>query len=154
LSDSHRELAWVVAVTLGVSLGLGACKGDLHDLSTEQLSRVVERGTPELKHCYDEALAINAYKQEMRMEAVLQVAPSGRVASVRLNGGGGLPGMADCLRRVIKQWRFPEAKDSTYTSLPLVFHPEVKAAQPNLDTLRQALREVGTGPATGPAKTP
>jgi hypothetical protein len=132
-----------VALLLVVST---ACKGKPNDLSTEQLSRVVEAQRPGLKRCYDTALEANPYKQEMRMQAVIHVAASGRVSSVKLQGGGGLPGMADCIRTAIRAWQFPSAKDPTDTSLPLIFHPEIAPPQPNLDTLRQALQQVGARP--------
>ncbi len=130
--------------------GLAACQRKLHDLSTQQLSTVVVREQPTLKHCYDEALVTHPYKQEMRLEAQIHIAPSGKVTGVELHGGGGLPGMGACLRYAITRWRFPQAPDPTDTSLPLVFHPEVKPPQPNLDTLRQAFEAVGAQPAKHP----
>jgi hypothetical protein len=111
---------------------------------------VVDTQRPGLKRCYDTALEANPYKQEMRMQAVIHVAASGRVSSVTLRGGGGLPGMADCIRATIRGWQFPSAKDPTHTSLPLIFHPEIKPPQPNLDTLRQALQQIGARPSAAP----
>jgi hypothetical protein len=123
-------------------VGLGACSSQPHDLSTAELSAVVDAQRPALKQCYDQALERSPYKQDMRMDAIIEIAPTGRVKSVSLHGGGGLPGMNDCLRAAIKQWQFPRAKDATATSLPLVFHPEVKPAQPNLEPLKQAFKQV------------
>lgn len=121
----------------------GGCKREVHDLSTEQLAQVVEVEQPGIKRCYDAALVSTPYRQEMRMEAVISIAPSGRVVSVNLNGGGGLPGMATCLRNTIKQWQFPKAKDSTHTSLPLVFQPKLKSPGMDFETFKQALRQAG-----------
>jgi len=128
------------------ALWLLACSSRPRDLSTAQLSAAVEAQRPALKQCYDQALEQSPYKQDMHMEAVIEIAPSGRVSSVSLRGGSGLPGMNDCLRAAIKQWQFPSAEDSTATSLPLVFHPEVKPAQPNLEPLKQAFQQLGASP--------
>jgi hypothetical protein len=122
---------------------LAACSSRADDLSTAELSAVVDAQRSALEQCYERALEQSPYKQEMRMDAIIEIAPSGRVTSVSLHGGGGLPGMNDCLRAAIEQWQFPHAKDSTATSLPLVFHPEVKPAQPNLEPLRQAFQQLG-----------
>jgi hypothetical protein len=121
-----------------------------HELSTQQLSQVVTAERPALQVCYNEALAKNPYRQDMHMQAIIEIAPSGRVSHVELSGGGGLPGMNACVRGAIARWRFPQAKDPTATVLPLVFHPEVKAPQPNLDMLREAFKQVGATPQTGP----
>ena len=124
---------------------LFAC-GKVHDLSTEQLSRVVEQNRPALKTCYDDALEQHPYKQDMHMDAILHIAPSGQVASVDFQGGSGLPGMQDCLRKQIKAWQFPQAPDETATSLPLVFHPEVvKKLPPGMTTLGDLLKQEHAG---------
>jgi hypothetical protein len=141
-----RRCVGLGALAVG-ALALVACKGQPHDLSTDELSRVVDAEQPALKRCYDAALASTPYRQEMRMEAVIEIAPSGRVLSVGLHGGGGLPGMADCIRNTIRQWQFPKAKDPTHTSLPIVFQPKVVSPGPSLETLEQAFRRVGPKPA-------
>ncbi|MFI5306341.1 MAG: AgmX/PglI C-terminal domain-containing protein [Polyangiales bacterium] len=122
---------------------LAACSSRASDLSTAELSAVVDAQRPALKQCYDHALERSPYKQDMRMDAIIEIAASGRVTSVALHGAGGLPGMNDCLRAAIKRWQFPRAKASTATSLPLVFHPDVKPAQPNLEPLKQAFQQLG-----------
>lgn len=128
--------------------GAGACAlcacGGGEDLSTQQLSRVVNANRPALEQCYDAALEKHPYKQEMRLEAIIHVAPSGRVSSVELEGGEGLPGMGECLRAAIRGWTFPNADAATHTSLPLIFKPEVVKSQPDLDTVKEALRQVAT----------
>jgi hypothetical protein len=132
----RRGRIWLGAVCLL----LGAC-GRSHDLSTEQLSRVVEANRPALKVCYDAALEKFPSKQEMHFDAILHIAPSGRVTSVEMPEGSGLPGMQDCLRAAIMQWRFPQAQAETATSLPLVFRPEVVKTQPTMDTLKDMLQK-------------
>jgi hypothetical protein len=75
------------------------------------------------------------------MEAAIHIAPSGTVTAVDLEGSGGLPGMSPCLKQAILGWRFPEAKDATHTSLPLVFKPQVTKSQPDPAAVQQAVRE-------------
>lgn len=121
-------------------LGAGACR-EPHDLTVQQLSAVVDRERATLKPCYDAALAQHPYQQEMRFQVVIHVAPSGRVADVEIPPGSGLPGMADCLRKVIWEWRFPTAKDATDASLPLVFKPEAApAGVPSLPNINEILQ--------------
>ena len=143
LCSRSRARAWsAVSKLVALVALLVACGGEPRDLSTAQLARVVEAQQPTLKVCYDAALEKHPYKQEMRLDATIEIAPSGRVASVELEGGGGLPGMADCLRKAIKGWQFPRAKDATETSLPLIFKPEIVPAGPNLEQFEQALKEL------------
>lgn len=140
----HRQWArWGALVC-----ALWACGGgEVQDLSTEQLSRVVEQQRPGLKRCYDAALEKHPYKQQMELEAIIHIEPSGKVDSVEIEGSGGLPGMSACLRSAIGAWRFPQARDATHTSLPLVFKPEVRPAGPTLDTVQQALRQLSNSQA-------
>ena len=119
---------------------LAAC-GQGHDLSTEQLSRVVEANRPALKVCFDAALDKFPTKQEMHFDAILHIAPSGQVTSVEMPQGAGLPGMQDCLRAAIMRWRFPKAQAETATTMPLVFRPEVVRTQPSMDTLKDLLQK-------------
>lgn len=129
---------------IAASVVVAGC-GQGHDLSTEQLSRVVEANRPALKVCYDAALDKFPSKQEMHFDAVLHIAPSGRVTKVEMPEGAGLPGMQDCLRAAIMHWRFPQAQTETATSLPLVFKPEVVRTQPSMDTLKDLLNKQQQG---------
>jgi hypothetical protein len=127
----------LVLSLLVVSIGCGKPQ----DLSTQQLSQVVDAERPSLKRCYDAALKEQPYRQEIRMEAVIHIAPAGHVTGVELEGG--LRGMAACLRKAIGAWRFPRARDATHTSLPLVFTPEITPpAPPNLEVLEDVLKGV------------
>jgi hypothetical protein len=131
---------------LGIGLALAgmspACAKP-QDLSTEQLSAVVDAQRPSLKQCYDTALAQTPYTQEIRMQAMIDVQPSGKVSGVELEGGGGLPGMTECIRTAIAHWRFPKAKDPTSTSLPLIFKPEVAPPQPTAPLIEELRRQLG-----------
>jgi hypothetical protein len=133
---------------LSLLLVSSACgSGGGRDLSVDQLAQVVAAEQPGLKHCYDAALEKHPYKREMRLEALIHIAPSGTVDSVELKGGGGLPGMAECLSAAIHRWQFPKAEAPTHASLPIVFQPEVvqQTGQPGIEVLQQALRELNKG---------
>jgi hypothetical protein len=137
----------IAAGACALALWFAGCNSaPAHDLSIQQLSVAVDAQRPSLKHCYDEALKATPYKNDMRVEAVLHIAPSGKVASVEFESGKGLPGMEKCLRDEIKRWQFPTAKDPTATSLPLIFHPEIQKAGPDLDTLKKLMQQVGATP--------
>ena len=127
---------------LGCGVALAACRPEpVHDLSSAQLSSVVQVHQPALHACYEIALTKNPYRQEMRMDAVLDIAPDGRVLSVALEGGGGLPGLNTCITDEIKGWRFPKAKDPTATKLPLIFRPEVKQQRgPDIEAFKNLMR--------------
>jgi hypothetical protein len=129
-----------VAASSCLLLGALACGGPKQDLSEKQLSAVVVAQQPSLERCYQSALETSPYKQEIRMEAAIHIAPSGAVTAVELDGTGGLPGMSPCLKKAITAWRFPEAKDATHTSLPLIFKPQVKQAQPDPAAMQQAVQ--------------
>ena len=130
-------------ICLALASGAPACGGKPQDLSTEQLSAVVAAERPSLKQCYDTALAQTPYKEEIRMQAVIHIQPSGGVSGIELEGGGGLPGMSDCIRTAIGRWRFPRAKDPTNTSLPLIFKPEVASPQPTAPLLDEVRKQLG-----------
>jgi hypothetical protein len=140
-----RGGAWFVMRGLQVACACGALAacGKSHDLSTDQLSRVIDAHRPELKVCYDAALAKYPLNQDIHMQAILDIAPSGQVKSVELEKGTGLPGMQDCVRAQIVTWQFPPAPDPTATSLPLVFKPEVVNTAPGLKTLEDVLKAAG-----------
>jgi hypothetical protein len=128
------------------ALLLGGCGGGAkHDLSEQQLSLAVEAQRPSLERCYQSALETSPYKQEIRMQAVIHIAPTGAVSGVELDGNGGLPGMSPCLRKAIAAWHFPEAADATHTSLPLIFQPQVQKAQPDPTAVQEAVRGALSG---------
>jgi len=135
-----------VSVGLALASATAAC-GKPQDLSTEQLSAVVAAERPSLKQCYDTALAKTPYKEEIRLQAVIHVQPSGGVSGVELEGGGGLPGMSDCIRTAIARWHFPRAKDPTDTSLPLIFKPEVAPPQATAPVIEELRRQLGAARA-------
>lgn len=118
-----------------------ACGGPKQDLSEQQLSAAVDAQRPSLERCYQSALETSPYKQEIRMDAVIHIAPTGAVSGVELEGQGGLPGMSPCIKQAISAWRFPEAKDATHTSLPLIFKPQVQKPQVDPAAMQRAVQD-------------
>jgi hypothetical protein len=136
--------AVIRSAALAASLCQAACGGRGGDLSTDQLSAVVTAQQPTLKVCYDAALERAPSAQELRMDAEISIAPSGRVSSVEIDEGEvSLPGLATCLRNAIRRWKFPQARETTRTGLPLIFKPEVTPAGPTLDQVQEVLRDMG-----------
>jgi hypothetical protein len=91
-------------------------------LSAEQLSRVVLRGRIKLQRCYELALRGSASEQTVRTEIALTVSAGGSVVNVETSGQA-LPGMARCIERAVRKWRFPGATESTHTRFPVAFQP-------------------------------
>lgn len=91
-------------------------------LTGGQVSKVVLRGKKNLQRCYETALRGSGSEETVRIDVELTVAPSGNVSSVKSRGGGP-SGMATCIERTIKMWRFPESGESSPVRFPLVFQP-------------------------------
>jgi len=104
---------------------LAACDGGEGELTTPQLEAAVAKHRPSLEPCYQRALDEHPYKHEIRIQAVIEIEASGRVARVVLDQGG-LAGMGPCLEQTIGSWVFPQAQRPTRTELPLVFKPEIQ----------------------------
>ena len=111
-------------LSLACMLSLACGSSDAKELTTEQLSAVVDAQREGLQACYQAALERTPYKSEVRMAANIFIRPSGEVDHVEIEESG-LKGMPDCLSKAIGQWRFPAAEAQTATNLPLVFTPEV-----------------------------
>jgi hypothetical protein len=91
-------------------------------LTSEDVSKVVLRGRKNLQRCYETAARGSGSEDTVRMDVELTVSPSGNVSNVRTNGGN-LPGMAQCIERTIRMWRFPESGESSPVKFPLLFQP-------------------------------
>ena len=78
---------------------------------------------PSIQFCFQTALDRRPHVDEVKMEAVIHVRPSGEVYEVDV-GEGGLTGMKPCLEQSIIKWRFPVVAGETHTRLPLVLRPE------------------------------
>lgn len=110
-----------VLVAVGCLVG---CDGDAGELPTDVLSRVVAENRPSLEPCYQAALDKNPYKHEVRIQAVIEIEASGRVAKVELDQTG-LAGLGPCIKQTIASWSFPKAEKPTRAELPIIFKPEI-----------------------------
>jgi hypothetical protein len=139
-----RSIDWLAGggALAMLSAGLIACGGE-SDLSTDQLSKVVAAQQPTLKRCYDAALETYPSKHELRLQAAIHIAASGRVSAVEIEESESTPpGLRACLLDAIAAWKFPEAGAATHTSLPLIFKPEVVPSGPSLDDVQKVLEDV------------
>jgi hypothetical protein len=91
-------------------------------LSAEQMTGVVQRGKKNLQRCYEVAMRGAGADNTIRLDVDLTVTPNGNATSVSVRGQG-LPGMAECIQRTVKMWRFPNASEATPLSFPLLFQP-------------------------------
>lgn len=152
VSVSEQGLGVGRAGRIGCLLLLGAfaCgKADPQDLSTQQLSMVINGRRPELQQCYEQALAKNPSRSEVRMHAAIHIKPDGQVYEVQVDDGG-LPGMKECLEQAIGTWSFPTVPDETHASLPLIFRPE-EASMANTEPKQPKL---GATPSATPSAKP
>lgn len=118
-----KRIACSVAL-LAIAITSAGCRKGGGDLSTQQLSDVVAREQPSLEPCYQQGLERTPYEHEFRIETKLTIKPDGSVAKVELDQNG-LQGMGPCIEKTLRGWQFPQAKASTYASLPLIFRPKV-----------------------------
>ena len=104
-----------------------ACQQEGKDLTVEQLSKVIDAARPSLQKCYQDALDKSPRSDELKFQAVIHVEPSGEVSSLEVDLKDA-PTLSDCVGGVIGGLKFPTAEVATHASLPLVFRPEVAAA--------------------------
>ena len=80
-------------------------------LTGGQVSRVINARAKSIAHCYNDTLAQNPTAQG-RIDLQWVVERNGLVGKIKiLYDGVGAPGLVQCLRSVIKTWRFPEPSD-------------------------------------------
>jgi hypothetical protein len=91
-------------------------------LNAEQISRVVLGGRKNLQRCYETALRGSGSTDTVRMDIDVGISPAGNVTKVQARGPA-LPGMAECIERTVRMWRFPQASDPSQTKFPIVFQP-------------------------------
>lgn len=109
-----------------VVLGCIGCQGKKgQDLTVEQLTTVVAANQEQLRPCYQTALDKEPETAEFRLEATVHVGKSGEVADVEVERGR-LAGLAPCVEKVVRGWKFPAAKADTHATLPLIFRPTIE----------------------------
>lgn len=102
--------------------GAPAPAGRALDAATVQ--RVLRSHLAEVRACYDAALAEHP-DAGGRMDARLEIAPSGRVTGVRITGTMTEPAVAACTERVLRGVRFPasDRTDAMVVTYPFFFAP-------------------------------
>jgi len=116
---------WALVASVTVAcLGCQGKKGQ--DLTVAQLTSVVAANQEQLRPCYQTALDKEPDTAEFRLQATLHVAKSGEVADVEVERGR-LAGLAPCVEKVVRGWKFPSAKADTRAALPLIFRPTVES---------------------------
>jgi hypothetical protein len=91
-------------------------------LTAQQLSGVINRNKKQLQRCYETSARGAGSDDTVRLDVSITVAPSGGVSSTQVNGQG-LPGMAECIERSVRAWRFPSSGEPVTTRFPLLFQP-------------------------------
>ncbi|MET0391006.1 MAG: AgmX/PglI C-terminal domain-containing protein [Polyangiales bacterium] len=135
--------AAIIGALVCASFALG-CRSEGGDLTVEQLSAVVAQEQASLEPCYQQGLERTPYKHEFRVQAELRIRPDGSVETVKLDQTG-LQGLGPCLTKALFTWRFPEAKESTRASLPIVFQPKVEQVMPDHVKLPPGFRVLNPG---------
>jgi hypothetical protein len=115
---------------LAAALFAPGCGHKGGDLSVRQLSEVVAREQDSLTPCYQAGLDATPYEHEFRVQATLEIKPSGKVSKVELDQNG-LSGLGPCVKKAIRGWQFPIAKAETHASLPIIFRPKVVKTLPD-----------------------
>ena len=93
-------------------------------LKRAQLTAVVIKQRPRLQRCYQSALRASGYEEPVKLTVGVTVGRAGSVKRVSVKGAvAGLPGLAACVKKSVKLWRFPAATDDTQTEFPLLFQP-------------------------------
>ena len=114
-----RNAGWVCLL-----LAVG-CQQKGGDLTVAQLTTVIAGRQDELQPCYQTALDKSPDSQEFRVQATLHVDKSGEVEDIELEKGA-LPAVAPCVEKVVRTWKFPQAKADTYATMPIIFRPTIE----------------------------
>jgi predicted Zn finger-like uncharacterized protein len=104
------------------AVGAAPAKAAGGSLTQGDISKVVLRGRVNLQRCYETALRGSGSSDTVRLDVELTITAAGNATNIK-TGGQGLPGMAQCIERTVRMWRFPSSSDATQTKFPLVFQP-------------------------------
>jgi hypothetical protein len=109
--------------SLSTSSSSGPSPGRLAgSLPAAEVSKVVMRGRKNLQRCYETAVRASPSEETIRMDVEFTVSAAGNVTNIRTTGGN-LPGMAQCIERTVKMWRFPQSDENSPVKFPLLFQP-------------------------------
>ena len=107
-----------------VNARTGGSRGGATQLDQADIEKVVSSHRASVRRrCWDPAIAANPHsgKKSTRVTVSLSIAPSGKVSGVSASGGNGFPGLADCIARRVKNWKFPASSGSSQANVPFSF---------------------------------
>lgn len=93
-----------------------------HTLEQARVRRIVAASTPEMRRCYTAALRRTGASARARVSVTLDVAPTGAVRDVGVEGTD-LEGMHECVARTAARWRFPHSPRGARLPLSFLFAP-------------------------------
>ena len=106
----------------GQDLGAAKQRAATGTLSQAEVTKVVLRGRVNLQRCYETAARGSGSTDTVRLDVELTVTPSGNATNIKTSGQG-LPGLAQCIERTVKMWRFPSSGESSPIKFPVLFQP-------------------------------
>lgn len=98
----------------------GSTSSQRDPLDSKAVSSTVTQNKPRLQRCYERAIRGQQSPTAVRMNVLINVAPSGRVSSVDVSGGGP-GGLKECMEASIRRWRFPASSEGGPAKFPIVF---------------------------------
>lgn len=98
--------------------GSSASKRD--PLDGKAVSATVNTNKPRLQRCYERAIRGQQSPTAVRMNVSINVASSGRVSDVEVDGTGP-GGLKECIEASIRRWRFPASSEGGPAKFPIVF---------------------------------
>jgi len=99
----------------------GATRGPARDLTDREVQQVLAQFRGRIQSCYERAAKRDYSLGELRVDATVDLGPSGRVRAVTLKGVAN-DVLADCLRSTLRQLVFkPIGGDGQTLSMPFIF---------------------------------
>ncbi len=89
-------------------------------LDSKAVSATVNTNKPRLQRCYERAIRGQQSPEAVRMNVSINVAASGRVSNVEVDGSGP-GGLKECIEASIRRWRFPASSEGGPAKFPIVF---------------------------------
>ena len=124
LTPEQRRLLAIGGEDRPVALGQrdpSAARGPARDLTDREVQQVLAQFRGRIQSCYERASKRDYSLGELRVDATVDLGPSGRVRSVTLKGVESQI-LADCLRTTLRQFVFkPIGGDGQTLSVPLIF---------------------------------
>jgi hypothetical protein len=98
----------------------GSASSKREPLDGKAVSATVNTNKPRLQRCYERAIRGQQSPTAVRMNVSINVAASGRVSDVEVDGTGP-GGLKECIEASIRRWRFPASSEGGPAKFPIVF---------------------------------